>query len=203
MDDIRGNSMNGRNDQTKAPETPTIEPVVKGKLKKQSGFARFLRSLIADDLPSVKEHILDDVLRPAISGFVINAVTDAISMVFKDGDRSRRDYTTASKVSYRDYYSGPKPSGKSYNDDYRGYSDENPTVPSRSDCEKVQRAMHDILNQYHYVRVSDLLDLCSLPTKYTDSKYGWTTHEEIDRARFYRTSGGWYAIEMPPSHPLD
>jgi hypothetical protein len=176
--------------------------IVQGKLKKQSGFSKFMRSLIADDLPSVKGHILDDVLRPAISGFIINAVTDAISMVFRDGGDVRRDRSRADRVSYREYY----PSSASRDDkkdDYRGYSDETPTVPARSDCVKVQNAMHDILNRYHYVRVSDLLDLCNLPSKYTDSKYGWVTHEEIDRAKFYRMANGWYSIEMPPSHPLD
>lgn len=201
MDDIRGNSMHvsDNNRTNDNPETRRATPVVQGKLKKQSGFGKFLRSLIADDLPSVKEHILDDVLRPAISGFIINSVTDAISMIFKDGGSSRN--VTASRVSYRDYYDDRSPgrSKRTSTIEHR----EDPTVPTRTDCKKVQKAMHEILDHYHYVRVSDLYDLCSLPATYTDNKYGWTRHEEIDSARFYRNGDGWYVIEMPSSHPLD
>lgn len=203
MDEIRGNSLRSREDATE-PIEPRVRPALTqpATTKKRSGVSGFLKSLIVEDAVSIRDHIIEDILRPAIGNFIMDTVIDSVEMFFGGDRRSRSSSVATNRVSYRGCYDDRRETVRRDDDKYRGYMNENPVVPSRADAIKVQDAMFDIMDKYKYVRVADLLELCILPSVYTDNKYGWDSYDEIRAMKMIRLRDGSYELEMPRAHEL-
>ena len=121
--------------------------------------------------------------------------------------RNRSRYSSASKVSYRNYYD---------NRDYRTprhernerqalmagsgmYSYDDIIIDTRGEAEAVLSRMDEIMDTYGLVRVADLYDLVGVSGNPTDNSYGWTN---IRNAEVVRVRDG-YKIKMPRAMPID
>ncbi len=69
---------------------------------------------------------------------------------------------------------------------------------TKKEAEDVLDAITDILNGFKYITVSDIKDLLGIPTKYTDTTFGWTSRAGINIREFEDT----YILDIPPPAQL-
>lgn len=178
-----------------------IEPVVSGKatVKKKSGIVRLADVFLPEDVSSVKEYILVDVIIPKIKNMLHDIGSEAWDSFWGISGRSG-SRGTASKVSYVSYdqYSQdkhpetPRRSGVNY---------EEIVFPTRGDAESVYDRMAELCDTFNAVSVADMYELADVPNdNYTLNKYGWTS---MEGAQVIRLSGGGFSIKMPKARPFD
>lgn len=181
-------------------EKADIAPV---KVKKRSGFSKFRESIVKEDARTVGSYVMQEMFIPKLIDMIVDMGKGAIEMYFygKTSDRgSRRSY--GSKVSYSSYYDDDR----RYRDRVRSrdeyYDYDEVTFSSRDDAEEILNRMWDIVNDPRYGKVctvADYFDLCDVPGRYTDNKYGW--HDL--RGAYVRRTGKEYVIELPRPLPID
>lgn len=203
MDDYKPNSHKFREEQKDVtPERKkTVEKVVRGqaRIKKKNKVGKFADSFISEDVHTVGNYILKDVLVPAIKDFIEDSITNGIRMILRGETGSRKNSSTASTVSYNRYYNNKD------GDRYRP-SNNQPTVRSyddiifdtRGDAELVLTKMDEMIDYYGIVSVADMYEMAELPGEYTYNEYGWN---DIRSASIVRVREG-YMIKLPRATPI-
>ena len=76
MEKYTGNSLKSREAAENKPEEKKVEKVVKGtaKVKKKSELYKIASSIVCDEVTSVKEYIIYDVIIPAIRDTISDIV---------------------------------------------------------------------------------------------------------------------------------
>lgn len=198
-ENLPDNSHKAKAEKKSAPPTgKRVEKVVKGKVKTKKNEMRKLTDIfISEDVANVKDHILLDVLAPAIKKALYDIVVNSLDMTLFGGRGGKR--STADKVSYRDYSSVSR-DDRSYSRTRTttGYSYDDIILETRADAEDVLSRMDEIMEQYEVVRVADMYDLVGITGEHTDNKYGWTN---IRNAEIVRVRDG-YTIRMPRAIPV-
>ena len=187
--------------QTEVPERKKLEKVVTGKVKtkKRNEMSKLGEIFIAEDARNVKSYILMDVLVPAVKKAISDIVTNGIDMLlFGEGGRTRKT-SSASTVSYRNYYD-QKDTRQDYSNTRTrtGYSYDDIILETRGEAEEVLARMDELIETYGIVSVADLYDLVGKTCNYTDNKYGWTN---IRNAEPIRVRDG-YMLKMPKAGPI-
>lgn len=187
-----GNSHKERDEKANQEAKKKIEKVVSGpvRVKKKSGFARFMGNFISDNLPDVANRIVSDIVVPAIK----KGITQSIDILLNGSITTTR--TNASKVSYRSYYDEPRareaaPARSSFN-----YDDI--VFDSYGEADLVLSTLDDAIREYGMVSVADLYDAVNLSCDYTANKYGW---RNLRNAEVVRSRDGW-TLKMPRPTPL-
>lgn len=197
-EEYKSNSHKYKGDVRK--EDKKIEKVATGKVKtkKKSGANKFSDVFVTEDISSVKDYILYEVLLPAAKKTLSEIVSNGIDMLLY-GETKSKSKSRGNKVSYSKYYDDRE-------DDYRrssrrravGYDYEDVILESRREAEEVLNRMEDLIDSYGVVSVADLYDLVGISGKYTDNKYGWTNLRDAD---IERTRDG-YLLVFPRVKPL-
>ena len=203
IDSLPSNSHKSKEQERQQYSKPEkkIEPVVSGKatIKKKSGIVRLADVFLPEDVSSVKEYILVDVIIPKIKNMLHDIGSEAWDSFWGISGRSG-SRGTASKVSYVSYdqYSRdkqpetPRRSGVNY---------EEIVFPTRGDAESVYDRMAELCDTFNAVSVADMYELADVPNdNYTLNKYGWTS---MEGAQVIRLSGGGFSIKMPKARPFD
>ena len=178
-----------------------IEPVVSGKatVKKKSGIVRLADVFLPEDVDSVREYVIGDIIIPKIRSLLHDIGSEAWDSFWGISGRSN-SRGTASRVSYVSYdkYSRdkqpetPRRSGVNY---------EEIVFPTRGDAETVYDRMSELCDTFGNVSVADVYELADVPNdNYTLNKYGWTS---MEGAQVVRLSGGGFTIKMPKARPFD
>lgn len=188
--------------QTEVPERKKLEKVVTGKVKtkKRNEMSKLGEIFIAEDARNVKSYILMDVLVPAVKKAISDIVTNGIDMLlFGEGGGTRKT-SSASAVSYRNYYD-QKDIRRGYSNTRMrtGYDYDDIILESRGEAEEVLARMDELIETYGIVSVADLYDLVGKTCNYTDNKYGWTN---IRNAEPIRVRDG-YMLKMPKAGPIN
>ena len=171
------------------------------KTKQKSELSKVASTFIAEDVSSVKDYIIWDVLIPAAKNTILDIIIDSANMFF-GGSKNRKsnNNNNYNKVSYRSCYTGSENSRPA---ERKGpvmrYSMLDITLPNRGEAEKVIRQMRDSLEEYGEVSVGDLYDFCGIDGDFTDYKYGWAN---LDSARAERVRDG-YRLDLPKIIPLN
>ena len=177
----------------KKPEKK-FEKVTTGKVvtKEKNDIQKVASMFIAEDLKTVRDHILKDVAVPKLQDFFADLMIATINMIFHGDDRPRSNYNNyaqPSRVSYNRY--------SNQNNQQRpvmaqiNYQDV--IFSSRGDADEVLGQMSDAVASYGAVSVADFYDLVGMTANYTDNKYGWY---DIRNAYVQPVSGG-YVIKLP------
>lgn len=180
-----------------------VEKVVTGKVrtKKKSEFQKLVGMFVSEDIPNLKEYVIMDVLIPTIKNAIEDVVTNGIRMILR-GETSARNTkkSTASKVSYRDYYDDKRDDdrNRSNSNSRSSFSYDEIIFDSRGEAEEALTRMDELLDTYGKVSVADLYDLADLTWEYTYSSYGWTN---LGSARVVRERDG-YSIKLPRPIPI-
>ena len=197
--------------KSKEEERQKLEPVAKGKkLEKKN---ESLKDMVKNNMPSIKEYIVMDILIPSakravseIIGSSSDIFVDTIDTILFGEKRSRRR-GSSSRTSYYKYYEDRERGRDRYRDRerdrsrVRGYEFEDIVLETRREAEEVLDRMEDLIDTYKIVSVADLYDLVGISGNYTDNKYGWTNLRNA-RVESLRHGDG-YILKLPKALPLD
>lgn len=182
-----------------ADDKKTITPVAKGVRAKRSGFQKVFDMFISEDLGTIKDFIVKEVLVPTIKKSVCDTVVNATNILLYGQKASinnnilGRSNVPASYVAYSSVSSAqnvqPQP-GR--------YSLDDIVMNTHQEAEDVLRGMSDILQAYPSVSVAEFYELCGTTGSYTDNNYGWTS---IAQAEIIRTKNG-YIVKLPKPRPI-
>ena len=202
MTEYKANSHKVKEEQKQeVVERKKIEPIAKAKTKKKSEVKKFTDVFIAEDITSVKEYIVNDVLIPAAKKAISDIITNGIDMILYGearGKDRRRD--GGSRVSYTKYYERDRDRDYDRRRERKSvYDYDDIILDSRREAEDVLNRMDDLIDSYGMVSVADLYDLVGVNGHYTDNKYGWTN---LRNAEVRRTRDG-YLIKLPKALPFD
>ena len=185
----------------KEEQEKNIQKVVTGKTKTQkNSFRKFTDVFIAEDVTSVKGYIFMEVLVPAIKKAIFDIITNGIDMILYGENGNKSKNTTASKISYRNFYTQPKATNTIKNN-RAALEYDDILFESKKDAEAVLSEMENVVDKFEFVSVGDLYDLADISTNnYAVNKYGW--NENIHSATVVRTRDG-YIIKFPKVTLLD
>lgn len=71
-------------------------------------------------------------------------------------------------------------------------------LEKQEEAEEVIDRLHELFKRYNSVTVSDLYELVSLPTVYTDARIGWTDLQEV---KVTKVNEG-YLLDLPEPRPI-
>ena len=197
--DYKPNSHKYKAEQAKEERTK-LEPVAQGKTKKKSGARKITDVFISEDVNNVKSYIMEDVLIPSIKDAIAEVITNGVNMMlFGETKRSSKS-STASRVSYRNYYDRKDDRRSSTTSRVRtGYDLDDIVLETRGEAEEVLDRLTEILDTYTVATVADLYDLVGITCPYTATKYGWTNLRNAD---VVRVRDG-YILKLPKAVTID
>lgn len=161
-----------------------IVPRANGTIKKKSEAGKLAGLFVAGDLASAKSYIIEDVLIPTIKNAVSEMVRNGIDiLLFGEVRKGGNNRSTASKVSYTNYYNGDS-STRNSDRSSNNCSYDDIIFPSRGDAEVVLDGLNEIIQAYGFASVADLYELANITSgNYTYANYGWTEIINISPAR--------------------
>ena len=201
MEDYKGNSHRSKEEVSTKELTPKkVEQVATGKQRKKSDVRKFTDVFVSEDMASVKDYILMEVLLPAAKKAIADAVTNGIDMLLY-GEARSKNRDRGSRVSYTRYYERDRERDyeRGARTRARGYDYDDIILDTRREAEEVLDRMQDLIDTYGMVSVADLYDLVGISGKYTDNKYGWT---HLRSADVQRVRDG-YLLKLPKALPFD
>lgn len=195
-----------KNKEPKARPPKVVERVTTGEvlIQKKGIGKKFKEVFIAADLKSTMRYITYDICIPAFQNLLVDSVSKGIEKLTY-GDRRRRGVGVT--VGPRTMYQSPirrtvdnldrtglpaRPqltssvaTRQSINTDM--------VLSTRAEAEMVLEKMHDILEEYPAVSVSDLNSLVGLPSTHVDELWGWT---DLNEAGVQQLREG-YLLDLP------
>lgn len=195
MEEYRPNSHKSKAERQK------LEKVVSGtvRTKKKNEIRKLTDVFISEDIHSVKNYILMDVLVPAVKDAIEDIITNGIRMILRGDTGSSRHRGNASYVSYNKYSSDRREERRSDNKSRNGYSYDDFIFDNRGEAEDVLDRMNELIENYGMVSVADLYDLVGESGAFTNNKYGWTN---LRNAEVVRVREG-YMLKLPKAFPID
>lgn len=176
-----------------------LEPVANGAVvQKQSGFNKFVKSIIVEDVRSVCSFILTDVIVPTVKKAIADITVNAIDMALYGKTGVTKPTSNGPKISYGSYWASPKWSQSEPKTQFQihnsAYDFDTIVFPTRGQAEGVLETMSDVLDARQVVLVGDLYDLAGVETtNYKVNKFGWTNLRGAEVVR----KGDGYVINMP------
>jgi hypothetical protein len=178
-------------------------PVVQAKVKKKTFGEKVADTFIEDDVDSVKDYIIHDVLVPNIKDVLYDIFSGSMEMILFGGSnsgRSRSHSTAKTKsgkgeyVSYSAYYNGKRSSEPVRSRRNGSYEVKDIICETKDEATTVLDSLQEAMDQYDgYVSVCDLYDTVGVAASFQDQKWGWT---DIRGACVRRVRDG-YMIVMP------
>ena len=169
----------------------------KVEVKKKNELSKLADIFFKEDLISVKDHILKEVIFPSIKKALAESGKTAIDMIFYGETRSSSKRYSNRYKTYDDYYNANEntvvTSDRKNNFSGYVYSCDDIIFKSRTAAEDVLSELLNIIAGYNLVTVSEYYGIVNQPTRYTDERYGWTN---LDNARVVRVRDG-YMIKLP------
>ncbi len=200
MNEYKGNSHRSKEEtSTEVVPTKKVERVATGKTRKKGEMRKLADAFIAEDVRSVKDYIIREVLIPAAKKAVDEVVTNGISMLLYGESKSKNRSRNESRVSYTSYYQRERDYDRGTRTRVRGYDYDDIILDTRREAEEVLDRMQDLIDTYGMVSVADLYDLVGINGSYTDNKYGWTRLRDAD---VQRVRDG-YLLKLPKALPFD
>lgn len=200
MNDYKGNSHKSREvNSEEALVSKKVEQIATGKARKKTEARKLADNFIAEDMHSVKEYILQEVLIPTAKKVISEVVTNSIDMLLYGEVKSKKRSQNDSRISYTKYYERERDYERGTRTRSRGYDYDDIILDTRREAEEVLDRMQDLIDTYDVVSVADLYDLVGITGSYTDNKYGWT---QLRNADVQRVRDG-YLLKLPKALPFE
>lgn len=206
IDNLPSNSFRSKEE----PKTPDkkVNPVISStaKVRDKSLGSKFRDVFIGEEIKDAKSYILFDVIVPSIKEMIVDAVENAVEMIFGVTGRGRRSRSSSSapeKTSYQAYYKSKSETRRTSRDVYPSeddkYEGKEFIFDTKGDAEMVLDTLLEILDQYPQVSVADLYDAVGRTPDFTDYKFGWTN---LKSAYTKRVRDG-YLLVLPRPIPIE
>ena len=200
MNDYQGNSHKSKEEASRevAP-AKKVQQVAAGKPRRKNEVRKLADAFITEDVHSVKDYIIQEVLLPAAKKAISEMVSSGIDMLLYGEAKSKNRSRNESRVSYTKYYERERDYDRGTRTRARGYDYDDIILDTRREAEEVLDRMQDLIDNYGMVSVADLYDLVGINGSYTDNKYGWT---HLRSADVQRVRDG-YLLKLPKALPFD
>lgn len=196
MTDYKANSHKVKSEEK---EREKLQPVAKAKTKKKSEIKKFTDVFVAEDITSVKDYIVNDVLVPAAKKAISDIITNGIEMLLYGEVKGKNRDRNNGRISYTKYYERDREYDRYSRPRRSVYDYDDIILETRGEAEEVLSRMDDLIDTYGMVSVADLYDLVGVQGNYTDNKYGWTN---LRTASVQRIRDG-YLLKLPKALPFD
>jgi len=147
------------------------------KIKKRSFGQKLLDTFIEDDISNVKTYVWTQVLVPTIKRAICEAVNGATQMIFGINVVAPTDTRNGVRfggTSYDRYYDKQKAAPKpQVEESIQNYDYRNIYIMDRAKAEFTIEYLRDYIQQYGFVRVSDLYEYLGKTAPYTLNSWGW------------------------------
>lgn len=199
------NSLKSNSNKSKK-ERELPKALVKGevRVKKKSTGRKIIESAMAEDLNSIKKHVVEEVIDPSIREIIFNVIKDGLELGLFGKQGRKRGGGSSGHSSYGSYYriggqsSNRSSSGKSSR--RTAYALEEIEFDFKDDAEHVLDELCDEIAAYGDVTGEVLCSLLGRDANYTDRKYGWT---DLSTARIVRIRGGSYILILPKAEVIE
>lgn len=196
---LPSNSNSGKRQEEQKKERPQVNKVINGGVvgNRHEPIKKVGQLFFAEDMHSIKNYVIYDVIIPAIKNIVADSVTNSISMAlfgdFRSGtNRSGAATSLNSPTKYATVFRmGESP--KRANVSQSRFFFENPIVESTEDAQTVIRDLQDLIEAQEYATVADLYSMLGLKSESTYNNYGWYS---ISKAKPIPVKDGW-VINLP------
>lgn len=209
------NKARAKAEQEKAdlPELPHAKKPIAKRLKedkKPSFGTKFRKQFLAEDVDSIGDYLVTDLIIPTIKDMVLNFMEAALwgnrrsgGLGRSSGGRAQQrsgytDYSKASSIT-RMRSRDSRDSDRDRDRERRRRKEEhfdlldNLLFQTRGEAEDVLSALEDYLDDYPFVTVSYLCELMDESGPFTTNYYGW---KDLRGAQIYHYRNG-YALELP------
>lgn len=178
-------------------------PKVKGevKYKKKSTFDKLISVFIPEDVDSVPDYILYEILLPSVK----RTTLEIFQKFLGDGKSSNINVRQSPQVSYTSYSNKNRTVQSSRYSSAIKSSYDDIVLESQEDARYVLDSMNQIIDEDNCASIKDLYSLIGRVSQYTDDRWGWYNLQTayisiIDDDRF--ESGVGYALDLPKAVPL-
>lgn len=206
MEEYKSNSQRSREEKRDAPQEKKVEKVISGttKRRKKNGFVKLADTFLQNDVHSVWDYVIDEILIPAAKRTFTDAVHNSVDMLIhgetRSRDSGRGSSTRAAYYSYYDTKSDRRSSRVSTRPRSRSsYGFDDVVFDNRGDCEEVLDRMDEIIQASGVVSVAEYLEMAGYDPDPPDWKYGW---DSLRGAVIRRVAEG-YMISMPRAGLID
>lgn len=173
-------------------------------IKKKGIFNKFKNSMVSEDVNSVGEYVVKDIVLPTIKDLIFNAVRGSLEMILwgsASGKRGKSNIPYNSLNSNGVYYYNNNSKNestvkRSKSMDY--FDVNNIMFKNRIDAEEALLTLQTALEEYPSVSIADFYDALGMSAPHTAYNYGWTNLSGVD-IRPYR---GEYYINFPQYKPI-
>ena len=196
MDDLTTLKGNSHKSKEALPEKK-VEKVITGeaRTKKKTELEKMADTFLVEDRSKARDHIINDLLVPAVKNFII----DMITVLLKGSSSSGASARTVDRVSYRNYDRDYDRNRVVASTARRAYAYDDVVLKNRGDAEMILDQMRDVIYTYGFASIADLYEFARLKSNYTDTKYGWSDLRDAD---ILEVRGEWL-IKMPRVTPIN
>ena len=200
MNEYQGNSHKSKEEASRevAP-AKKVQQVAAGKPRRKNEVRKLADAFITEDVHSVKDYIIQEVLLPAAKKAISELASSGIDMLLYGEAKSKNRSRNESRVSYTKYYERERDYDRGTRTRARGYDYDDIILDTRREAEEVLDRMQDLIDNYVMLSVADFYDLVGINGSYTDNKYGWT---HLRSADVQRVRDG-YLLKLPKALPFD
>lgn len=195
------------------PERPPIEQVVETGTaieRKKSLGRRFREQFGGDDMHTVGQVIVLDVLLPATKNLIFDIIREGAQRLLFGGSRPSSTSIVGTVLGSRTSYSSfskpqtvqtPSSASAGMTPEQRAMHDFSGVIfPNREDATKVIDALSDYISNYGTVSVNDFYAAIGESPTFTSVKYGWTS---LAQAQIRHIGRDGYLLEMPKPKLLE
>lgn len=178
-------------------ERKKVDKIVNGKVitKKRSLGKKFTDTFLSEDIESVKNYAINDLLIPGVK----DAFLDCMAMLLTGSTRGRKS-GTGSIFNYGSCYKSSNSNKKqTYRIQSSGYNVDDIILDDKGEAEFLLDNLLNEIDQYHKAYVSDLYQMIGKTTTFLDTEYGW---ESLGKASVRRVHEG-YLLDLPKPVKLD
>lgn len=202
-----GNSKKDKEEAEK--DTPRVEKVVEGEViqRKKPLARRIADTFTGEDIHSVGEFVIFEVIIPATKNLITEVVKEGIErMMFPGGMASRPGSFRSPSTANRGLYSTTSRLSSSQpvpQMSYRGratHDFQEIILPSRVEAQEVLEGLVGCIEEFGWATVKDLYDLVGVTGSFIDHKWGWT---DLRQAGVRRLPRGGFLLELPRPIQID
>lgn len=184
-------------------ERPKLEKVAKGKLStsKNGMGKRIADSFVGDDMPSVRDYVIFEVVVPAVKTIIADAFTQGLERRLFGGSYNPRQTMHKAYTNYQSSVRKPySPEQRRMTPKAKAQHDFREIIlEDRTEAETILEKLVMLVDEYDVATVSDLYSLTGITGSFTDDKWGWTN---LRTAGIKRIREG-YLLTMPNPEPID
>lgn len=188
-----------KNEQTQLPEKK-IRTVTKNpaKTKKKSCARKLTDAFIAEDVATIKNYIVKDVLIPAVKKGIVDIITNGVDMLFY-GETGHTSRSRGGRMSYNSIYDGRRsPRRDAEVIESRRTPYDRRIVDTLQEAKDAVDQVNELIDVYGQASIADFYEMIQVTGEYTDHDYGWNHFIE---AKYVRVPDGWM-IQMPKASPI-